>query len=156
MPKTIKVAVITHAGGAHLDAYLGVLAKIEEADSVVLADPDDRWPAAARKALGDKLQATYKDTAELLRQEKPHMALVTMEAALAPPLIDAALEAGCHVFAEKPWPAVHVQRHGSYQRSSCAESPPNGGFRGMIPVIIPTARIPPDAKGTNDGEDFRF
>jgi predicted dehydrogenase len=102
MPKTIKVAVVTHAGGAHLDAYLGALAKIEEADAVVLADPDDRWPAAARKALGDKLKATYKDPAELLRQEKPQMALVTMEAALAPPLIDAALEAGCHVLAEKP------------------------------------------------------
>ena len=30
------------------------------------------------------------------------MALVTMEARLAPPVMDAALEANCHVFAEKP------------------------------------------------------
>jgi predicted dehydrogenase len=102
MPKSITVAVITHAGGAHLDSYLGALAKTEEADAVVLADPDEKWPAAARKALGDKLKATYKDTAEMLRREKPQMALVSMEAALAPPQIDAALEAGCHVLAEKP------------------------------------------------------
>jgi len=30
------------------------------------------------------------------------MAMVTMEARIAPPVIDLALEAGCHVFAEKP------------------------------------------------------
>jgi predicted dehydrogenase len=35
-------------------------------------------------------------------KKQPAMALVSMEAALAPPAIDQALEAGCHVFAEKP------------------------------------------------------
>ncbi len=45
---------------------------------------------------------------------------------------------------------AYVQRHGSYQRSSCAESLPKGGFQGMIHVI-PTAR-----GRINDGEDFRF
>jgi bacterioferritin len=34
---------------------------------------------------------------------------------------------------------AYVQRHGSYQRSSCAESLPKAGFQGMIHVI-PTAR----------------
>ena len=38
----------------------------------------------------------------MLRQDNPVMALVSLEAAIAPPAIDAALEAGCHVFAEKP------------------------------------------------------
>ncbi len=38
----------------------------------------------------------------MLAQEKPAMALVTMEARLAPPAISAALDAGCHVMAEKP------------------------------------------------------
>jgi predicted dehydrogenase len=102
MPPSIKVAVITNAGGAHLNSYFPALAATPEADAVVLADADGRWEADARKALGAKLKATYRDVAELLRKERPAMALVSLEAALAPPVIDRALEAGCHVFCEKP------------------------------------------------------
>jgi hypothetical protein len=93
MPKAIKVGVITNAQGAHLSDYFGSLAKTEEVDSVALADPSGETVAAARKALGDKLKDTYKDAGEKLRQAQPHMALVSLEAALAPPMIDAALEA---------------------------------------------------------------
>ena len=57
---------------------------------------------AARKALGDKLKEIFKDPAEMLKTFEPHMVLVSLEAAAAPPVIDAALDAGCHVFAEKP------------------------------------------------------
>jgi UDP-N-acetyl-2-amino-2-deoxyglucuronate dehydrogenase len=102
MPSTIKVAVITNAEGAHLGAYFPALAQTAEAESVVLADPSGVTVAQARKALGTKLTATYKEVAEMLKKEQPHMALVSMEARLAPPLIDAALEAGCHVLCEKP------------------------------------------------------
>ena len=102
MPKTIAVGVITDAGGAHLDAYFTGLAQIEEAESVSLADPSGRSEAQARKALGAKLKGVYKDRGEMLRQAKPQMALVSLEAAQAPPAIAAALDAGCHVFAEKP------------------------------------------------------
>jgi predicted dehydrogenase len=102
MPKTIKVAVLTHAQGAHLDAYFSSLAKVEEVAAVVVADPGGQTFAGAKKALGSKLQETSRDVATLLRRFQPHMALVSMEAALAPPVIDAALEAGCHVLAEKP------------------------------------------------------
>ena len=42
MPPTIRVGVLTHAEGAHLDAYFGALAKITEVESVVLADPSGR------------------------------------------------------------------------------------------------------------------
>ena len=102
MAASIKVALMTHAGGAHVVAYLSALAATEECGSVVLSDPDDRFNASAQKALGQKLTATYKSHAEMLAREKPTMALVTLEAKLAPPVIDAALTAGCHVFAEKP------------------------------------------------------
>jgi len=102
MPQSIKVGVITHAQGAHLDAYFGSLANIKEAEAVALADPGGHTVGRARKALGDKLTETFKEPAEMLRKFQPQMALVSMEAALAPPAIDAALEAGCHVFAEKP------------------------------------------------------
>jgi predicted dehydrogenase len=102
MDKTIKVGVITNAEGAHLGSYFPALAQTAEAETVVLADPSGRTVAEAKKALGAKLKAAYKDTAEMLRQEQPQMALVSLEARLAPPAIDAALEAGCHVFCEKP------------------------------------------------------
>ncbi|MDA1016337.1 MAG: Gfo/Idh/MocA family oxidoreductase [Planctomycetota bacterium] len=102
MADSIKVALMTHAGGAHVGAYLSALAETEECSTVVLSDPDSRYNASAEKALGRKLAATYQSHAELLAREKPTMALVTMEAKLAPPVIDAALTAGCHVFAEKP------------------------------------------------------
>ena len=100
--KRIKVAVITHAGGAHLGAYFNALAQTAEAESVVLADPDGNAEAGARSALGDKLTRVYKDRNELLSAEKPVMALISVEARLGPDVIDAALDAGCHVFAEKP------------------------------------------------------
>lgn len=98
----IKVAYITHADGPHLVNYLPSLAGAVEAHSVVLADASGTVEAAARKVLASRLTATYRDTAEMLRKEKPQMALVAMEAAVAPPAIRAALEAGCHVLAEKP------------------------------------------------------
>ncbi|MFN4261690.1 MAG: Gfo/Idh/MocA family protein [Gemmataceae bacterium] len=102
MPKTIKVGVVTHAQGAHLEAYFTALAQTEEAAEVVLADPSGQTVQRAEKGLKDKLTKVYPDTDTMLRQEKPQLALVSMEAAQAPPAIDAALEAGCHVFAEKP------------------------------------------------------
>jgi predicted dehydrogenase len=102
VPKSIKVGIITHAQGAHLDAYFTSLAGIEEAETVALADPDGIAVEAARKALGGKLKEVFKDRAEMLKKFQPQMALVSMEAAQSPPAIEAALEAGCHVFAEKP------------------------------------------------------
>jgi predicted dehydrogenase len=56
----------------------------------------------ARASLGVKLGGTYRDAATMLRETRPALALVTLEAALSPPAIGAALEAGCHVLTEKP------------------------------------------------------
>lgn len=102
MPTTTKIGVITHAGGAHLSAYFPALAEAQEVGEVFLSDPDRSSEELARKSLGEKLKAVYQDPQAMLREAKPLMALVSMEAALAPPQIDAALDAGCHVFAEKP------------------------------------------------------
>jgi predicted dehydrogenase len=101
-PKQIKTALLTHADGPHLSAYLPALAATQEAGSVVLADASGTVESAARKALGAKLGAVYRDPAGLLRKEKPEFALVTMAADVAPPVVRAALESGCHVLAEKP------------------------------------------------------
>jgi len=102
MPKQISVGVITNADGAHLGSYFAALAESETVGSVALSDPSGAMIADARKALGEKLTGTYSSPEAMLEKEKPVMALVTMEARLAPPAIDAALSAGCHVMAEKP------------------------------------------------------
>ena len=102
MPKTITVAVLTNETGAHLGAYFPALAASPEAKRVVLGDPSGQAVAAARRGLGEKLARVYRSHAELLEAETPALALVSLEARSAPPLIRQALEAGCHVFAEKP------------------------------------------------------
>jgi predicted dehydrogenase len=102
MPKAIKVGVITQPQGAHLTDYFAALAKIDEVEAVALADATEKTADLARKALGDKLREVFKDPAEMLNRFSPHMVLVSLEAVEAPPAIDAALDAGCHVFAEKP------------------------------------------------------
>ena len=102
MNKKIKVALLTHAGGAHVTAYLNALAAADACSSVVLADPDGRWNDEAKRRLGAKLVRTHRDHQRLLAEEKPAMALVTYEAKLAPPILKDAIDAGCHVFAEKP------------------------------------------------------
>ena len=98
----ITVAVLTNVGGAHLEAYLAGLAAIEEVAAVVVADPSGASEASARKTLGAKLKSFEKDHAKALADHQPAMALVTMEAVQSPPVIKAALEANCHVLAEKP------------------------------------------------------
>jgi predicted dehydrogenase len=102
MPKTIKVAVVTQPQGAHLSDYFESLAMIEEAEAVALVDPTGKTAEQARKALKGKLKEVFKDSAAMYKSFKPQMAIVSLEAVQGPPAIDAALEAGCHVFAEKP------------------------------------------------------
>lgn len=102
MARPVDVALITHGGGAHVSAYLQALAATEECSAVILADPDERWGTDAQRVLGQKLKRVDKDFRQTLTGDKPALALITMEAGLAPPVIDAALDAGCHVFAEKP------------------------------------------------------
>jgi predicted dehydrogenase len=98
----ITVAVLTNAGGAHLDVYLAGLAVAEEVDGVVVADPSGASEVAAGKVLGGKLKGFEREYAKALAGYRPGMALVTMEAVQAPPVIQLALEANCHVLAEKP------------------------------------------------------
>jgi hypothetical protein len=71
MPKTIKVGVITQAGGAHLTDYFASLAMIDEAEAVALADPSGKSTDGARKALGDKLKDVFTDPADLLKRFLP-------------------------------------------------------------------------------------
>ena len=98
----MKVAFLTHAEGAHMSAYFSALATAKDCNEVVLADPGNRWRDDARIALKDKLTQVYDSHTELLARETPELCLVSMEALHAPPVIEAALSSGSHVFSEKP------------------------------------------------------
>ena len=98
----ITVAVLTDAGGAHVESYFAALAATEEVGSVVVADPSGGCEAAAKKTLGAKLKAFEREHAKALADHQPTLALVTLEAVNSPPVIRTALEANCHVLAEKP------------------------------------------------------
>lgn len=102
MPQPVKVGLVTNATGAHVGAYLNALRDTKACSAVAIADPDNRWVDSARKVLGPKLTAVYRDAKAMLAKEQPALAMVTMEAKTAPAAINGALEAGCHVFAEKP------------------------------------------------------
>ncbi len=120
-PKRIKAAMITGAGGAHLNQYFESLARAEEVASVCLCDPSGESNALARKLIGAKLTNSYPDTGSLFRKEKPDLAVISMEAVTSPPAIDAALEAGCHVLAEKPG-CVRVEDFEKLNRKAKAQS----------------------------------
>jgi len=98
----MTVAVITQSGGAHLTAYFRALADSPAVAAVVVVDRDGASFEEARGILGAKLRVAGKDPAAILAAERPGMALVSMEARLAPEMIRLALESGCHVLAEKP------------------------------------------------------
>lgn len=101
-PQGATVAVITNQEGAHLSAYFPALAQSAETGTVLLADPSGKAATEARKALGSKLGGVYSSAAELFAKHQCQLTLVSLEPGLAPAAIDAALDAGSHVLAEKP------------------------------------------------------
>jgi predicted dehydrogenase len=102
MPKAIPIAVVTNRDASHLEQWFPPLAALEEIENVTLVDPTGAHVDAARKALGNKLRAVHKTSAEMYRRFNPAMTIVALESRLCPPEIDAALDAGCHVLSEKP------------------------------------------------------
>ena len=98
----MKVAVLTHSDGAHMSAYLAALAEAADCSEVVLADPDGRWEQQAKKILGDRLTRCYANYDELITKESPQLCLISMEAKLAPAVIESAMDSGSHVLSEKP------------------------------------------------------
>ncbi len=101
MPE-FTVAVLTGSGAAHLDGYFAGLASTDQVSAVVVADPSGSCEALAKKMLGPKLVRFERDHQRALVDSRPPLAIVTMEATQAAAAIQAALEANCHVLAEKP------------------------------------------------------
>jgi predicted dehydrogenase len=102
MANRITAAVLTGPGGAHLDSYFAALASIDAVERVGVVDSSAACEAQARKLLGAKFTRLHREPAALLADDKPQLAIVSTESIAAPPVIRAALEADCHVLAEKP------------------------------------------------------
>lgn len=102
MPEALSVALVTEAGGAHLDAYFEALRDSPECGEVAVFDASGESFPKAKEILGDKLSAVFKDLDRLLSAADPDFALVSMEAVNAPPVLRRLLEADCHILTEKP------------------------------------------------------
>jgi predicted dehydrogenase len=100
--RTANVTVLTDAGGAHLQSYLNALAAAPEVASVVIGDPSGSSEKSAREILGWKLETYARTHARALASQRADLALITLEGAKSPDVIRAALNADCHVLAEKP------------------------------------------------------
>jgi len=98
----ITVAVVTEETGAHLGAYFAALRDTPECEGVVVYDPSGAHFEEAKKVLGEKLTAVFKDLDKMLTNAMPRMALVSMEGRSAPPVIGKLLDAGVNILAEKP------------------------------------------------------
>lgn len=98
----IPVALVTGEGGPHLEAYFSALRSSPDCDEVVLCDPSGDSVSQAKEILGDKLSAVFQNLDRMLAAANPTLAMVSMEAVQAPPVIDKLLDADCHIFAEKP------------------------------------------------------
>ena len=99
---SLTVCFCTHEGGPHVQSYLDGLRDTPQVGQVALSDPTGSWAQAARDTLGDRLTSVHTDPEAMLADLRPDCAIVAYEAVLAPPVVRAALEAGCHVLAEKP------------------------------------------------------
>lgn len=100
---SFSVAVVTESGGAHVDAYFAALRDTPECSEVVVFDESEITVlCAGTRDSGEKLSAVFQSLDRMLQVANPDMAFVGIEMVHAPPVIDQLLDAGCHVFTEKP------------------------------------------------------
>ena len=101
MSKKLRVAVVNEPTAWHRSAQIDALLN-DEVGEVAAADATGGTFADIREGAGDKVHATYTDLDEMYREFAPDAVLITMEPWRMPAAITQALEAGAHVFHEKP------------------------------------------------------
>ena len=101
MSDNLRVAVITEPTAWHRGALIDALHN-EEVGEVAVGDVTGGTFDEVREGGAGKVAATYTDLDALYREFAPEAVLITMEPWRMPPVITQALEAGVHVFHEKP------------------------------------------------------
>ena len=101
MSDKVRVAVITEPTAWHRGALIDALHN-EEVGEVAVGDVTGGTFDEVREGGAGKVAATYTDLDALYRDFQPQAVLITMEPWRMPPVITQALEAGAHVFHEKP------------------------------------------------------
>lgn len=100
--KPLRAAIIGHTGGGDYGhGYDQIFNGIEGVEVVAVADPDEAGARKAAERCGAK--RTYADYRQLLSEQKPDLVAVAMRHPREhEAVILACLEAGAHVFVEKP------------------------------------------------------
>ena len=101
MSDPLRVAFITEPTAWHRGQQIDALLN-DEVGEVAVADATGATFDEVREGVGHKLQATFTDLDRMYREFKPDAALITMEPWRMPAAIRQALEAGVHVYHEKP------------------------------------------------------
>jgi len=104
MTGRIKAALLTEPEGPHIDIYLDSLASADGIEEVSIADPEGRVFDRARSKMAGRFSGNlaYRDAQVLLRERRPNLVVIAYSADRAPKIIEAALDSGAHVLAEKP------------------------------------------------------
>ena len=101
MSDPLRVAMITEPTAWHRQKLIDALST-DAVGEVAVADATGATFDEVRDSAGHKLHATYTDLDQMYREFKPDAALITMEPWRMPAAIKQALEAGVHVYHEKP------------------------------------------------------
>ena len=96
------VALVTEAEAAHRMPYTEAIRDTGSIERAYLVDPDGTTAKETQSMLGEKLAGSFGSVGEMLKAGPPDLAIVSMVAVNAPPVIRPLLEAGVHVMAEKP------------------------------------------------------
>lgn len=101
--RRINAAIIGQRG-VNIAPYLKILGSSPQLDRIGLCDETGEIFQYTGHYLGARAKdlRTFRNPAEMLRDVRPDLVVVSMEAHLAPPQIRMALEANCHLLVEKP------------------------------------------------------
>ncbi len=104
MAEKIKVALLTEPDGPHIDIYIDCLAASAGVAEIAVADSSGAIFDRVKTKTAGRLPAPreYRDYQALLREQKPDLVVAAYSADHAPAVIEASLNAGAHVLAEKP------------------------------------------------------
>ena len=100
----VRVGIITEPGGQHLSSFTKALGVLEGVEMVAAADPSGDFLPKGRELLGARASSyrTFSDYRQMLEEIKPQLALLALEPHHTPPVMEAVLEAGGHILADKP------------------------------------------------------